>query len=307
MGLALTSAAALHLDLAARAAACLGRGLDGQELVLNGDEDLEQLGADTGASAHVVALRAEELDLESAGPVARLAARWNVPVSVPGRALEKADLSTLAEVFRSNGSRLLVGHETDLGETMALISAIDGADAAGSIGLAWEIRPSTGSLDDAGAVLLAARDRLGLVRLHGGGPEQHDQNGRGLGAVLVQLALAQYTGPTVLCPSSADQLPRWHAWLESRKPTGCGSGNDAREHFLDVRNVEPKDRLDTILGAYKALREGVTLNLTVDHDPSCMYYMLDATEPAGSFEFVIAEKGPEVWRAEVRKTRPAGR
>jgi uncharacterized protein (DUF2249 family) len=307
MGLALSSAAALHLDLAERAAACLGRGLDGQELVLNGNEDLEQFGEDASASARIVALRVEALDLSSAGAVARLAARWNVPVSVPGKAIERAALSRLARIFGSHGSHLLVGHETDLGETMTLMSDIDAAGADGAIGLAWEIRPSTTSLDDAGAVLLAARERLGLVRLHGGGPEQHDQNGRGLGALLAQLAVARYTGPTVLCPSSPDQLPRWHAWLESRKATGCGSGHDAREYFLDVRSVEPKDRLETILGAYKALAQGVTLNITLDHDPSCMYYMLEGTEPAGSFEFAIVESGPDVWRAEVRKTARSGR
>ena len=32
-----------------------------------------------------------------------------------------------------------------------------------------------------------------------------------------------------------------------------------------------------------------------------MYYTLEATEPARSFEFHIVENGPEVWRAEVTK------
>ena len=303
MGLSLTSSAALHLGLAARGAACLGRGLDGQELVLDGGEDLEQFAADAAETAHIVALRAEALDLASAPPLARLAGRWNVPVSVARHAVDDAALSALAEIFGSSSARLLIGHKTDLNETMDLMAAIDAAGAAASIGLAWEVRPSSQSLDEAGAVLLAARERLGLVRLHGGGPEQHDQNGLGLGALLVELTLSQYTGPTVLCPSAPDQIPRWHAWLDSRKPTGCGSGNDAKEHFLDVRNVEPKDRLETILGAYKSLGKGATLRLTVDHDPSCMYYMLEATEPAGSFHFATTENGPDVWRAEVKKVQ----
>lgn len=301
MGLSLTSSAALHLGLAARGAACLGRGLDGQELVLDANDDLVQFTVEPAGSARIVALRVEALDVTSALPLARLAGRWKVPVSVPWQAVDDTLLSTLAAIFESSGARLFLAHGTDLDETMALIAAIDAAGAAGSIGLAWEIRPSTQSLDEAGAVLLAARERLGLVRLHGGGPEQHDQHGRGLGPLLVDLALSLYTGPIVLCPSSPVQVPRWHAWLESRKATGCGSGNDAKEHFLDVRNVEPKDRLETILGAYKALVKGATLKLTVDHDPSCMYYMLDATEPAGSFQFATTERGPEIWRAEVRK------
>jgi uncharacterized protein (DUF2249 family) len=70
---------------------------------------------------------------------------------------------------------------------------------------------------------------------------------------------------------------------------------------LDVREVEPRNRLDTILGAYRGLASGVTLQVTVDHDPMCMYYTLEATEPEGSFSFEVVEHGPEVWRAEVRK------
>ncbi|MBI2393053.1 MAG: DUF2249 domain-containing protein [Deltaproteobacteria bacterium] len=70
---------------------------------------------------------------------------------------------------------------------------------------------------------------------------------------------------------------------------------------VDVRDVEPKDRLETILGAYRVLRAGATLRLTVDHDPSCMYYMLSATEPEGSFTFRKVDDGPEVWSAEVTR------
>ena len=68
-----------------------------------------------------------------------------------------------------------------------------------------------------------------------------------------------------------------------------------------MRDVEPRDRLDTILGAYRTLIPGATLHLTLDHDPMCMYYTLDAMEPAHSFAFEIVEHGPEVWRAEVTK------
>lgn len=162
------------------------------------------------------------------------------------------------------------------------------------------MRPATQDLRNAGAVIFAAREHLGLVRLYGGGPEQHDQQGRGVGTLLTDLALSHYTGPIVLNPSTPHQLPRWHTWLESRKPTGCGSGG-AKEPRLDVRAVEPKDRLETILGAYRALRNGTTLEITVDHDPSCMFYMLEATEPAGSFVFQSTAQGPKTWQAKVTK------
>ncbi len=70
---------------------------------------------------------------------------------------------------------------------------------------------------------------------------------------------------------------------------------------LDVRPVEPKDRMTTIMGAYDALPSGGTLDLTVDHDPKCMYYTLEAMHGLESFSFDYLEEGPEVWRVEVRK------
>ncbi len=73
------------------------------------------------------------------------------------------------------------------------------------------------------------------------------------------------------------------------------------DRALDIRPVAPKDRMDTILGAYRELTLGETLHMTFDHDPSCMYYTLQATEPEGSFEFDRLEDGPQVWRVDVRK------
>lgn len=70
---------------------------------------------------------------------------------------------------------------------------------------------------------------------------------------------------------------------------------------LDVRPVEPKHRFETIMGAYEALPCGGTLDLTVDHDPKCMYYTLEATHGAESFTFDYLENGPEIWRVEVRR------
>lgn len=73
---------------------------------------------------------------------------------------------------------------------------------------------------------------------------------------------------------------------------------------LDVRPVEPRDRFEAIMGAYEALAPGETLELTVDHDPRCMYYTLRATGGEEAFAFEYLEEGPETWRVEV--TRRAG-
>lgn len=70
---------------------------------------------------------------------------------------------------------------------------------------------------------------------------------------------------------------------------------------LDVRPVEPKDRFETIMGAYEALPVNATLHLVVDHDPQCMYYTLRATRGEESFRFDYVENGPDVWQVHVRR------
>jgi uncharacterized protein (DUF2249 family) len=302
MGLSLSSAAAPELSLDALDAACRARGLDGEEIALTSEDDAEAVARGVSTSgARVVALRAEVLDAASAPAIARVSARLGVPVTVPPAETSPEAWTRLAPIFEEAGGRLLIGHRTNLEETLALATHIREAGASPALGLAWEIRPSTESLVDASAVLFAARDLLGLVRLYGGGPEQTQQDGRGIGPLLVDLALSQYAGPIVLCPSRDEERPRWADWLASKKSAGCGHRKGDEVLAVDVRDVEPKDRLETILGAYHSLIPGATMNLTVDHDPSCMYYTLEATEPEGSFSFEVLEHGPEVWRAEVKK------
>lgn len=70
---------------------------------------------------------------------------------------------------------------------------------------------------------------------------------------------------------------------------------------LDVRPVPPKDRYDRIMDAYETLRPGDEMELTVDHDPTCMYYTLKATRGDAAFAFEYLENGPEQWRVRVRK------
>lgn len=70
---------------------------------------------------------------------------------------------------------------------------------------------------------------------------------------------------------------------------------------LDVRPVAPKDRYDRIMSAYESLGPGAVLDLTVDHDPQCMYYTLKATRGDGAFGFEYVESGPETWRVLVTK------
>jgi uncharacterized protein (DUF2249 family) len=73
---------------------------------------------------------------------------------------------------------------------------------------------------------------------------------------------------------------------------------------VDVRPVPPKDRYDMIMGAYEALAVGESMQLTVDHDPQCMYYTLRATRGDDGFSFDYLEQGPETWRVIVTRAEP---
>lgn len=303
MKLSLSAAAAPGVALEALDAACRARGLDGIELVVETGDDTESLAARVRAAGiRVVALRAGELAEPARRALSRLSGALAVPLSVPLGAVTDASLPELARLFADAGGTVLFGFGTDLEQVLAATAALRRAGNPPSVGLAWELRPSSEDLGSSGAVLLAAREHLRLVRLYGGGPEQRDQDGRGVGPLFVDLAISGYGGPIVLTPSRAEELGRWRDWLSSRKIAGCGSAHPSGEHEVDVRDVEPRDRLGTILGAFRALPRGATLKITLDHDPSCMYYALEESEPAGTFAFRKIGDGPEVWGAEVTKT-----
>lgn len=70
---------------------------------------------------------------------------------------------------------------------------------------------------------------------------------------------------------------------------------------LDVRDVEPKHRFETIMGTYKSLAPGRTMELIVDHDPQCMYYTLKVEQGDGNFNFEYLEQGPIDWRVRIAK------
>jgi uncharacterized protein (DUF2249 family) len=282
---------------------CRARGLDGLEVVIAADGDADSVFVRARSSgARVVALQTARIDAASAPAIARAAADLGVPVSVSPAAVDPDSLAHIAGAFARAGARLLLGCHTNLDEALELVLAVRAIGTPAALGLAWELHPSSAAdLSEASALLLATRELLGVVRLHGGGPEQRDQDGYGIGPLFVELALSGFAGPIVLCPSSPEMVTRWTQWLGSRGSSGCGHAVSTREVELDVREVEPRHRLETIMGAYRMLVPGATLHLTVDHDPVCMYYTLEATEPERSFSFQVVEHGPEIWRAEVTK------
>ena len=71
---------------------------------------------------------------------------------------------------------------------------------------------------------------------------------------------------------------------------------------LDVRDLAPARRHETIFSAYQDLAPGAGFVLVNDHDPKPLRYQFEA-EHAGQFTWDDLEAGPEVWR--VRIGRPA--
>lgn len=300
--LSLSTEAAPRLTLDELHDGCAVRGLEGVEIALTRAHNLETTVARAQSSrARVVALRAPRVDETTAPELARASAALGVPVSVPPATIELDRLTLIAAAFALADGTLLLGHRTNLDEALALVSTIREIGVRSALGLAWEIMPTTDDLNESSAIVLATRELLGLVRLHGGGPEQRNQDGRGVGSLTADLALSGFVGPIILCPSNPETVGRWTAWLGSRGSSGCGHAVSVKTIVLDVREVEPRHRFETIMGAYRMLVPGATLHLTVDHDPVCMYYSLEATEPERSFTFQVVENGPEVWRAEVTK------
>lgn len=78
---------------------------------------------------------------------------------------------------------------------------------------------------------------------------------------------------------------------------------------IDVTELAPRDRHQTIFDRLFELETGDTLTLLVDHDPIPLRYQLDAERP-DQFRWEYQENGPEQWvvditsRARVFDARP---
>lgn len=299
MRLAISRRAAPDLRLSQLCALSVERGLDGVELV---ERDLDDFAALDAAKGSVVAFHLESLAAISSRSTALVAARLGAPVVAARGAVEHASIEALDAVYRAAGARLFVSCGTAVEEAALLVEAIA---RASSVSLAWSIDTKRDDLREAPAVLLATTGSLGYIRMRGGGPELADEDVSGTGELVSAVALSGYSGVLTIAPTSDDRLDAWGAWLAGKVKNGCGSAHAKKKSRtdidLDIRPVEPRNRMETILGAYRSLATGRTLRVTFDHDPSCMFYTLKATEPEGSFTFERKDDGPEVWSAHVTK------
>jgi hypothetical protein len=103
--------------------------------------------------------------------------------------------------------------------------AVRWLDAAvlADVPFSWQIDESCADPAGDAAQILRHATLLAYVRLVGGGPEAVMHEGRGIGGVMKQLALAGYAGPLILTPSSPRYRVAWATWLGRRGGWGCGS------------------------------------------------------------------------------------
>ena len=67
---------------------------------------------------------------------------------------------------------------------------------------------------------------------------------------------------------------------------------------LDVRDLPPARRHETLFAAYRDLAPGAGFVLVNDHDPKPLRYQFEA-EHAGQFTWQYLESGPEAWRVRI--------
>jgi uncharacterized protein (DUF2249 family) len=74
---------------------------------------------------------------------------------------------------------------------------------------------------------------------------------------------------------------------------------------LDVRQLAPAQRHQSIFATYAALAPGTGFVLVNDHDPKPLRYQFEA-EHAGEFSWDTLEAGPQVWRVRIGNSQATG-
>jgi len=78
----------------------------------------------------------------------------------------------------------------------------------------------------------------------------------------------------------------------------------ATDPVLDVRQLAPAQRHQSIFASYQTLDPGTAFVLVNDHDPKPLRYQFEA-EHAGEFTWATLEVGPQVWRVRIGRRAAA--
>ena len=91
---------------------------------------------------------------------------------------------------------------------------------------------------------------------------------------------------------------------QARSADGAGARTPASGPDLDVRDLPPARRHESIFAAYQALAPGAGFVLVNDHDPKPLRYQFEA-EHAGQFTWDYLEAGPQTWRVRIGRAPPS--
>jgi len=92
----------------------------------------------------------------------------------------------------------------------------------------------------------------------------------------------------------------WKIRVTKGQRTQQAQGSGFEE--FDVRNMPPPQRHKSIFEKFDKLRSGEGFVLVNDHDPKPLYYEL-RTVRGEVLDWDYLEKGPKVWRVQIRKTK----
>ncbi|MHB1711252.1 MAG: DUF2249 domain-containing protein [Acidimicrobiales bacterium] len=86
--------------------------------------------------------------------------------------------------------------------------------------------------------------------------------------------------------------------LVTAEPVSFRSSGGDHDPHLDVRDLAPALRHESIFTEYHALAPGAGFVLVNDHDPKPLRYQFEAEHP-GEFTWDYLEPGPKVWRVRI--------
>jgi len=228
MQLGLSLEAAADAPVSELLVACVRRGLGALELVL---------GPSIGPDDILVATKVkDEMPVRISGIIADACQDTGVLVDLSRTAdapiIVRGDFDLQSRIARAKEIRLSGGNALALvaGEPESWLGAVADVD------FAWHIDETCQNPAAAAEQILRERS-IPFIRLAGGGPETALQDQGETGALMRVLALAGYSGPLIMTPSSQRYRIAWASWLGRRGGWGCGSKAGSADRSVPI-NLE---------------------------------------------------------------------
>ncbi|MGH9055076.1 MAG: DUF2249 domain-containing protein [Acidimicrobiales bacterium] len=214
----------------------------------------------------------------------------------PGDAVERAD--TIGSLFTAHVAKendlilpvLRDDPEVDLGSLLGEMQRL--TEAAGNPAAPVEDSATPAGEVDAELLSLFLEGALGLA-----GAGQADQACR-----LAARAWAVLRGRRPVLAVRVTAALHGLARSATEAPVSFTRSQAAGDPTLDVREMAPAARHESIFAAFEALAAAKSFVLVNDHDPKPLRYQFEAEHP-GEFTWDYLEAGPKVWRVRIGRPR----